>query len=172
LDAYFGGAGIGDFAIGISGIGGDGAGPTLTGDGLGEFEIGVSSLAILSLTSVWVYDATDYYSIGTTYFSFDVEGAGFDQGKWAVLSDIPVLNETQLVMAVGVSGSIPNRVDLSILAQGLIPIIPAGVKVLWGVTTVLGAPVFGFDVSNDRIGGFGHGSWGQTPTWVAENLSS
>lgn len=71
-------------------------------------------------------------------------------------------------MGLVVSGQIPNAVDLAILDQILAVILkPAGVAIVWGVTTILGAPAFGFDVENEYISGFDVGSWGADPTFVA-----
>lgn len=70
-------------------------------------------------------------------------------------------------MGVIVAGVIPNAVDLAILGQLLIPFKPAGVGILWGVTTINTAPVFGWGVNNQFIGGWGIGAWAGTPEFVA-----
>ena len=111
--------------------------------GIGDFAIGDSPIGLAD-TYVFVVDSTDYPS-----------------GSWA---------QANLTMTIGVSGTLPSIVDLSILAQGLIPIQPAGVAINWAVTTVSGAPVFGFGVNNEFIGGFGRGAWGQSPDWVINNI--
>ena len=70
-------------------------------------------------------------------------------------------------MGVVIAGTIPNVVDLSILGQLLIPFKPAAVGIVWGVTTIAGNSVFGFDVENSFISGFDVGAWGATPAVVA-----
>jgi Protein of unknown function (DUF2612) len=72
-----------------------------------------------------------------------------------------------LEMGVVIAGTIPNAVDLAILSQLLIPFKPAGAFIIWGVTTVSGLPVFGFDVDNQYISGFDVGAWAGTPAQVA-----
>ncbi|HEP6287958.1 TPA: DUF2612 domain-containing protein, partial [Burkholderia vietnamiensis] len=43
-----------------------------------------------------------------------------------------------------------------------IPLKPEGVRVAYTiVTTVDGAPMFGFDMSNQFVAGFDSGSWGK-----------
>jgi hypothetical protein len=82
----------------------------------------------------------------------------------------PNRTSTNLVIGIGISGTLPNVVDLAILQQWLIPVKPAGMGVQWGVTTVAGAPVFGWGVENEFISGWGVGAWGATPDYVAENV--
>jgi hypothetical protein len=100
--------------------------------------------SISPTTQVWAYDASD-----------------FPPGSW------PFSN---LKMVIGVSGVLPSVVDLSILGQDLIPIEPAGAEVDWAVTTVSGAPVFGFDIENSFISGWDVGAWGASPSFVIENV--
>lgn len=55
----------------------------------------------------------------------------------------------------------PSAVFLALLAGGYIPLKPEGVRVNYTiVTSVEGAPIFGFDVQNDLIAGFDVGAWG------------
>ena len=110
---------------------------------LDDFEVGVSTIGGPT-TLVFVIDNTDYPS-----------------GDW---------DSMNLIMTIGIAGVLPNIVDLSILAQGLIPIQPAEVGINWAVTTVSGSPVFGFGVENEYISGFGVGAWGQTPQYVIDNV--
>lgn len=94
-------------------------------------------------TNIGVYDATDR----------NIEG----------------LQSAAPAMGVVVSGAIPNAVDLAILGQLLIPFKPAGVTIIWGVTTIQNGPVFGFGVQNQFISGWGTGAWAATPQ-AAANL--
>jgi hypothetical protein len=77
------------------------------------------------------------------------------------------LRAAGLAMGVIVAGQIPNAVDLAILDQLLIPFKPAGVEIIWGVTTINNNPVFGFDVENSFISGFDVGAIGADPATVA-----
>ncbi len=72
---------------------------------------------------------------------------------------------------IGVAQKIPTPVDLEILAQDLIPVKPAGVSLDIKVTTVDNAPLFGWGISNEFIGGWGQGAWGASPSYVAQNIA-
>lgn len=63
-------------------------------------------------------------------------------------------------MTVGVSGKRPSALFLALLTGGYIPIKPATVRIDYYVVTSNDGPVFGFDVENEYIAGFDHGSWG------------
>ncbi|KON62599.1 hypothetical protein KOEU_39180 [Komagataeibacter europaeus] len=106
------------------------------------------------------------------YFAFDVDGAGWDQGAWQV----PVSNPYQpdrltLQYTVCVAGRLPPAIELRVLGNGLIPIKSAGVKVDYAVTTVDGAPLFGFDMDDENVGGWDIGAWGADPNTVADLIS-
>lgn len=96
-----------------------------------------------------------------------------DSGLRAVLSALPTLSGTLLfvldngdmTMTVGIAGEIPSLLFLAILELGLLPIKPASVRVNYEITSVNGAPVFGFDVQNDYIAGFDTGAWGVAPSY-------
>ncbi|KVT68933.1 DUF2612 domain-containing protein [Burkholderia ubonensis] len=142
------------------------------------------------------------------YFSFDIDGLGFDQGIWkgpfdpdtglTVLDDdtyrlvirakiganhwdgtleqsAAILNSIfganthvfiedhqDMSMTIGISGKVPSAVFLALLAGGYIPLKPEGVRVNYTiVTTVDGAPLFGFDMNNQFVAGFDVGVWGR-----------
>jgi hypothetical protein len=97
------------------------------------------------------------------WFAFDTVGRGFDEGRWFQPWD--EVNGA-MTMAVNVSGKLPSALDLAILAGGYLPIKPAGVSVIYAVTSVDGSPVFGFDCDNEFIGGFDRGAFGITPDEV------
>jgi len=71
---------------------------------------------------------------------------------------------------IGVAPIIPDAVALEVLAQHLIPVKPAGVSLDVQVTTVNGAPLFGWDIANEFINGWDEGAWGASPSYVAENI--
>lgn len=67
-------------------------------------------------------------------------------------------------IVLGISGEIPSAVFLALLTGGYIPIKPEGVRMsVYVVTSVSGAPIFGFDMNNEYVGGFDVGAWGGNP---------
>lgn len=65
-----------------------------------------------------------------------------------------------MTMTIGVSGQIPSALFLALLSGGYIPIKPATVGVdVTVVTSVDGAPIFGFDMDNEFVAGFDVGAW-------------
>src|SRR6185437_11860764 len=105
----------------------------------------------------------------TTYF----DPADYTSTRFAVYDETdPVgansLQSSGMSIGVIVAGTIPNAVDLAILGQFLIPFVPAGVSVTWGVTTITGAPVFGWGLQNEYISGWGGGAWAGSPAFVAQ----
>ncbi|QIE87969.1 DUF2612 domain-containing protein [Pseudomonas nitroreducens] len=65
---------------------------------------------------------------------------------------------------LGISGEIPSAVFLALLTGGYIPIKPEGVRMsVYVVTSVSGAPIFGFDMNNEYVAGFDVGAWGGNP---------
>ncbi|WP_407733296.1 DUF2612 domain-containing protein [Pseudomonas citronellolis] len=67
-------------------------------------------------------------------------------------------------IVLGVSGVIPSVLFLALLTGGYIPIKPEGVQMsVYVVTSVSGAPIFGFDMSNEYMAGFDVGAWGGSP---------
>ena len=71
---------------------------------------------------------------------------------------------------IGVAHKIPDLVSLEILAQNLIPVSPAGVYLDIKVITVDGTPLFAWGPNNKYMAGWGRGSWGASPEFVAENV--
>lgn len=123
-------------------------------------------------TTIFVVDTTDFPNTDL-WFSFDDPQRGFEQGYiYSEESTITNLDSMDLCMAVGIAGQIPNPVDLEILWQLLIPFKPAAVRIDWACTTLDGAPVFGFDIETPLISGFDVGSIGNTPDWVAKNVTT
>ena len=74
-------------------------------------------------------------------------------------------------MSICVAGQIPPIVDLEILGQDLIPLKPPGVELDVVVTSVNGAPLFGFDVESGLVSGWDIGAWGVSPDYAAQHLS-
>ncbi len=127
--------------------------------------------AAFPLTYVFIADHANV-SRPPNFFQWDNPDPahGWDQGVWFeprfAASNQPANDPS---MTIVVSGKIPSLVLLSILDQGVIEIVPEGVRSTVSVTSVDSAPVFGWDVDNQFIGGWDKGAWGVTPTQL-ENL--
>lgn len=72
-------------------------------------------------------------------------------------------------MVFGLAGKVPPLLTLALFSAGYIPLKPHGVKTDYLVTSVDEAPVFGFDVQNQYIGGFDTGGWGVPPDYFVNN---
>ncbi|MFG1259142.1 DUF2612 domain-containing protein [Xanthobacter flavus] len=79
---------------------------------------------------------------------------------YAADGSFPFLIDNQnMSMTVCISGDRPAAVMFAIFAGRYVEFKPASVKVFNVVPSVPGTPVFGFGVDNERIGGWGSGSW-------------
>jgi hypothetical protein len=65
-----------------------------------------------------------------------------------------------------ITGKIPPPIFLALYAWGYLPLEPAGIKTYYRVVSVDNTPMFGFGVDNDKVAGFGIGSWGTDPIHV------
>lgn len=72
-----------------------------------------------------------------------------------------IQDNQDMSMTIGVAGKVPSAVFLALLDGGYIPLKPEGVRINFViVTSVDGAPMFGFDVGNQFVAGFDVGAWG------------
>ncbi len=95
---------------------------------------------------------------GTLEASAAILNSIFDGDTYVFIQD-----NQDMSMTIGVAGTPPSATFLALLAGGNIPLKPEGVRVNYSiVTTVDGAPLFGFDVDNRYIGGFDQGAWGES----------
>ena len=93
---------------------------------------------------------------GTLEASKAILDSIFGGGTFVFIQD-----NQDMSMTIGIAGVIPSAVFLAVLANGLIPLKPEGVRInIVIVTTVDGAPMFGFDMSNNLVAGFDTGAWG------------
>jgi hypothetical protein len=131
-----------------------------------------------------------------TYFAFDTPGQGWDDGVWYSYESLPPYlawatrrrgwdesswytpngnpyapDSLSIAYSACIAGRLPSSTELYVLAQDLIPIKSAGAKVDYIVTTIDGAPLFGFDMDDANISGFDTGAWGADPASVAELIS-
>lgn len=175
----------------------------------GKFDLDVAVGDQLDTVGLWVGVSRRIRTPLTgIYFSFDIDGLGFDQAIWKVpfdpdtgltvldddtyrlvirakiganhwdgtlASSAAILNSIfgadthvfiedhqDMSMTIGISGKVPSALFLALLAGGYIPLKPEGVRVNYTiVTTVDGAPLFGFDMSGPYVAGFDAGAWGK-----------
>ena len=71
-----------------------------------------------------------------------------------------IKNNFNMTMTIGIAGQIPPAIFLALLAEGEIPLTPAGVGVNYTMISNPTGPVFGFDIENQYISGWDVGSWG------------
>jgi len=144
--------------------------PDFNSDFNSDFAIDVPS-PISPGTHILVDDEADV-STTRSFFAFDDPARGCDgPAVWfqegMTISTLPSLN---MRVTVAVAGKIPPIVDLEILAQNLIPLSIGGVDQRVRVVTVDNTPLFGFDLDNEYVAGFGSGSWGASPQFVVDQL--
>lgn len=93
---------------------------------------------------------------GTLGASKSILDSIFGGGTFVFIQD-----NQDMSMTVAIAGAIPSAVFLSLLKNGVIPLKPEGVRIdVVVVTTVDGAPIFGFDTENELVAGFDVGAWG------------
>lgn len=105
------------------------------------------------------------------FFSWDQDGAGWDEGVWYQPSDIvPTAGFVDAALTICVAGKIPAPVLLGLLGQFAIPIKPMGVTTEVSVTSVDNDALFGWDIENEFIAGWDEGAWGVSPEYLLETL--
>jgi hypothetical protein len=75
-------------------------------------------------------------------------------------STIFIIDRQDMSFIIAVTGAAPNNVIMAFLSGGYISFRPAGVLMDVVVTSVPGAPLFGFDMENAYVSGFDVGAWG------------
>lgn len=100
-------------------------------------------------------------------FAFDTPDRGFDESRWLNPNESDGSRiALDMEITVTVSGKVPDAIDLAILANRLLPIKPAGVQMGTMVASTADAPLFGFDLDGESIGGFDRGAFGVTPQFL------
>ncbi|WP_158810246.1 DUF2612 domain-containing protein [Beijerinckia sp. L45] len=137
-----------------------------TWDGTVEGEEGIYN-AYFTDQATLVFVSDDSYSAQPKeFFTWGDPNRGWGRGTWvpadANLND-PSLSSVDMKMTVGFAGKIPQVIDLAILNEGLVGAKPEGVTVDIAVTSVDGAPLFGFGMDNEFITGWGGGAWAVKP---------
>ncbi|WP_322068008.1 MULTISPECIES: DUF2612 domain-containing protein [Burkholderia] len=62
-------------------------------------------------------------------------------------------------ITIGVAGKQPSALYLALLKNGLLSLKSEAIRVNYAVTSVDGAPIFGFDMTNEYVAGFDAGAW-------------
>lgn len=70
-----------------------------------------------------------------------------------------VQDNMDMSMTIGVAGKLPTPIVRALITGGYIPVKPEGVRLNYAVTTVDGAPLFGFDMNNSQVAGWDTGAW-------------
>lgn len=89
-------------------------------------------------------------------------------------TDYNLIVEDRQAMSViyALSGILPSVLMLEIFGGEYLPLKVSGVSTYHLVTTVDGEPIFGWGIDNDVIGGWGAGTWGNTPRYVIDNVAA
>ena len=64
---------------------------------------------------------------------------------------------------------IPDSITLELFSRDYLPLTPSGIKKWYFVTSIQNVPIFGWDMSNDQVAGWGAGAWGVTPDELIQN---
>ncbi|MBU9468666.1 DUF2612 domain-containing protein [Burkholderia multivorans] len=62
-------------------------------------------------------------------------------------------------ITIGIAGKQPSALYIALLKNGFLSLKPEAVHVNYAVTSVYGAPIFGFDIDNEYVSGFDAGAW-------------
>jgi len=90
--------------------------------------------------------------------SWTGQGTAYSNGTYAFIRD-----NQDMTMTLSIAGTVPSALDLALITGGYINLKPTTVGVNYTiVTSVDGAPLFGFDADNGYIAGFDKGAWGTT----------
>jgi hypothetical protein len=102
------------------------------------------------------------------FFSWGVEGSGWGQGVWYSDAESAYTPDSlSLAYKICIAGRLPPAIELRVLGNDLIEAKTGGVSVDYAVTSVDGAPLFGFGLDNEFVSGFGKGAWATDPATAA-----
>lgn len=98
---------------------------------------------------------------GTVGTAADILNTFYEtQGVYVCVED-----RQDMTMNIITSGT-ASVIILSIMNGQCIPVKPSGVRTQYVISSVTSSPVFGFDISNNVIGGWDAGGWGVTPAYL------
>lgn len=70
-----------------------------------------------------------------------------------------VIDNFDMTLTLAIAGTIPSAILQRLFLSTHVPFPPAAVGTNVIITSADGAPLFGFDIDNDYIGGFDRGAW-------------
>ncbi|WP_186086053.1 DUF2612 domain-containing protein [Burkholderia gladioli] len=73
-------------------------------------------------------------------------------------------------ITIGIAGKQPPALYLALLKNGLLSLKSEAIRVNYAVTSVDGAPIFGFDMNNEYVAGFDAGAWSGSQLVSANEL--
>lgn len=73
-----------------------------------------------------------------------------------------VQDNGDMSIAIGLAGRLPDAVTIALLLGGYISVHASGVQATYQVVSVNRTPLFGWDMNNENVAGWGTGSWGTT----------
>ncbi|RRA01919.1 DUF2612 domain-containing protein [Burkholderia cepacia] len=73
-------------------------------------------------------------------------------------------------ITIGIAGKQPPALYVALLKNGFLSLKPEAVHVNYAVTSVDGAPIFGFDIDNQYVAGFDTGAWAAETLAAANEL--
>ncbi|VVD29149.1 DUF2612 domain-containing protein [Paraburkholderia dioscoreae] len=140
------------FSLDVSGLGFDQGvwqGPFDPSTGLTTLDDETYRMLIRARIGANHWDGTAETSVAILRSIFDTSSRVFIQ------------DHDDMSISICIAGSPPNALSLALLKGGYIPLKPETVRVnTVVVTTLTGAPLFGFDMDNDLVAGFETGAWG------------
>jgi hypothetical protein len=80
-----------------------------------------------------------------------------------------IQDRKDLTMAICVAGKVPSFIRIALLGGGYIKLKPAAIQAYYFITSVDEKPLFGFDMQNAYVSGWGIGAWGVSPEYVIEH---
>lgn len=78
---------------------------------------------------------------------------------WGAGATLFIQDGQNMTMFICLSGTLPSAVLRALLAGQYVPLKPAGVELSTLITSVDGAPIFGFNINDPRGGGFDVGAF-------------
>ena len=119
-------------------------------------------------TLVFIQD--DGYSPLNQFFTWGDPARGWGRGRWKGAADQSLTEPLPMRMVVGIAGKLPSLIDLGLLTQGAFGVKPLGVSITYQVTSVNGAPLFGWGMDNAFVSGWGKGAWGVAPDYIRDHV--
>jgi hypothetical protein len=108
------------------------------------------------------------YTNGTVGEAQKILAEAFDMTGTYVFAD----DNLDQTYTLAIAGYLPNSTILALITHGYISVKPFGIGQKLAITSVNGAPLFGWGVENNYIGGWGVGAWAAQTGGAAETAVS